>query len=56
MRQITKDEILSCTVNDIRGLSGYVKKVLDKNNICVIGGSGAIEAESGVFTVTEELL
>lgn len=56
MRQITKDEILSCTVNDIRGLSGYVKKVLDKNNICVIGGSGAIEAESDVFTVTEELL
>ncbi len=53
--QKERDEILSCTSSDIRGLHRYIMKMHDDECICVIGGEEEIEKEKYIFTTTEPL-
>jgi len=41
--QKERDEILSCDVNTIRGLSAYLKAVIDQGYLCVIGSENKVE-------------
>ena len=53
--QKERDEILSCTAEDIRALDRYIEKIRDDECICVIGGEEEIEKEKGIFDRTEPL-
>ncbi|MBQ9388530.1 MAG: insulinase family protein [Lachnospiraceae bacterium] len=55
-RQKTRDEILSCTADDIRALAPFVKNAINKNQICVVGGAGSIDGAAEEFSAVEELL
>ena len=50
MRQQTRDEVLNLTNDDLKQLGKVVRDVLSDNYLCVVGGSGAIEANKAVFT------
>lgn len=50
MRQQTRDEVLNLTNDDLKQLGKVVRDVLIDNYLCVVGGSGAIEANKAVFT------
>lgn len=50
MRQQTRDEVLNLTNDGLKQLGKVVRDVLSDNYLCVVGGSGAIEANKAVFT------
>lgn len=50
-----RDEILSTTVEDIRGYADMIDEVLKKNNICVIGEETKIKSEKSLFNTIENL-
>ena len=53
--QKERDEILSCTDDDIRSLSEYISCITDNECICVLGGEEEIEKEKEIFTKREPL-
>ncbi len=53
--QKERDEILSADVNTIRGLSCYIKTVLDQNNICVIGAENKVDECKDLFKEVKNL-
>lgn len=53
--QKERDEILSCTDDDIRSLSGYISCIKDNECICVLGGEEEIDKEKDLFTKREPL-
>ncbi|MCI1727761.1 MAG: insulinase family protein [Lachnospiraceae bacterium] len=55
-RQKERDEVLSCTDEDIRKLAPIVAEVLKDRNICVIGSAAMIRKEKKRFLHTESLL
>ena len=49
--QLAKErrEVLSTTVEDIRKLAPLVRKAMEQNNICVVGGKTSIEKDKELF-------
>ena len=55
MRQQTRDEILNLTNDDLRKLGQVVRDTLSDNYLCVVGGSGAIEANKDLFKAVKHI-
>lgn len=53
--QKIRDEILSCDVEDIRGLASYLEKIISTGCICCVGGEDMIEESKDLFDKTEFL-
>jgi hypothetical protein len=53
--QKERDELLSCTKEDIRVLAGYVDALIDEKAVCVVGNSQAIDENKGMFMEVEQL-
>ena len=53
--QKEREEALACTPETLRGLSPYVRAVLEQNNFCVFGSVSGIDADSDLFLHTEML-
>ena len=51
----TRHEVLSTTVEDIQSLAPLVKKITDRNNICVVGSKSAVEKSKDLFKEIKEL-
>ena len=56
MLQKERDQVLEAAPEDIRGLSGLVKAVMDQGNLCVVGSETAVEENAGLFGTVENLL
>ncbi len=54
--QRDRDEVLSCTQEDIRALAGYMDVILGQEAVCVIGNSQAIEENKELFSGVENLI
>ena len=54
--QRDRDEVLSCTQEDIRALAGYMDAILGQEAVCVIGNSQAIEENKELFSGVENLI
>ena len=50
-----REEVLSCTVADIRKLADYIQAILDENAICVLGNEGLMKKEEELFHTLEPL-
>ena len=48
-RQKARDEILSCSMEDIRDLAERIKAAFEKEYICVVGAEGKIKENEGLF-------
>lgn len=48
--QKERDEILSCSKEDIRGLSRYVKAILDCDAVCVVGNEEKLKENAEIFS------
>ena len=55
MRQQIRDEILNLTNDDLRKLGQVVRDTLSDNYLCVVGGSGAIEANRDLFKAVKHI-
>ncbi len=55
MQQQERSQILDVTQEDIRGLAGILKALLDTGALCVIGNEQQIKAEEGMFMTTQNL-
>ncbi len=49
MMQQVRDEILACTVEDIRALAPHMKAILESDQRCVVGNAGKIEEAKELF-------
>ena len=47
--QKTRNEILACSVEDIRALAGYIETILNKGAVCVVGNEEKIGADAALF-------
>lgn len=54
--QRTRNEILSCTREDIRSLASYLKVAFENNYVCVIGAEGKINDNKNLFEKIENLI
>lgn len=54
-KQKERDEILSCTAEDIRGYAGHIRAILADNALCTIGSASGIEKEGRMFRSVREL-
>ena len=50
-----REEVLSCTVADIRRLADYIQAILDENAICVLGNEALMKKEEKLFNTLEPL-
>ena len=50
-----REEVLSCTVEDIRKLSDYIRAILDEKAICVLGNEALLKKEEDLFETLEPL-
>ena len=55
MLQKERDEILSATAEDIRGLSAYIKAFMEDDCLCVVGNAGKLKQEEKLFKKLENL-
>lgn len=55
-RQKERDQILSCTAEDVRSLSKAMKAVIDQNHISVVGTGSMIREAGDLFDVIRPLL
>ena len=55
-RQLERDQILSCTQEDIRALKDAVAAVIAQNNISVVGNAGMIREAGDLFDTVRPLL
>ncbi len=55
-RQKIRDEILSCTCEDIRALAGHIEAAFRKENVCVIGSEGKINENKELFNEIKNLV
>ena len=55
MMQQERDEVLSCTQEDIRALAPIVRAVLETGSLCAIGNEEKIEADKELFKETKNL-
>ena len=56
MRQKERDEVIGCSEEDIRALAPAIRGVIEKWQICTVGGSAAIERAAELFDKVENLL
>ncbi len=50
-----REEVLSCTVADIRKLADYIQAILDEEAICVLGNEALLKKEKELFGTLEPL-
>ena len=50
-----REEVLSCTVADIRKLADYIQAILDENAICVLGNEALLKKEEDLFDTLKPL-
>ena len=55
-RQKVRDEMLSCTKEDIRALADYVKAAFEEEHICVIGSENKIKENADLFNTVSNLI
>ena len=55
MAQKERDEVLSCNVEVIRGLSRYAEAIKDSSYICAVGSEEKIKNASDIFKTTRTL-
>lgn len=55
MLQKERDELLSATQEDMRGLAEYIEAFVTENHLCVVGNAEKIKEEDGLFMHTENL-
>ncbi|MDE7205845.1 MAG: insulinase family protein, partial [Lachnospiraceae bacterium] len=53
--QKERDELLSCTQEDIRALAGFVDAIIAQNAVCVVGNGQSIEENKEMFMGVENL-
>ena len=53
--QQERDEVLSCTLQDIKNCSAYIRALLDTGSMCTIGNEGQIEKEQALFKSVRDL-
>lgn len=44
-----REEVLNCTVEDIRKLADHIQAILDENAVCVIGNESLLKKEEDLF-------
>ena len=54
--QKERDELLSCSDENIRSLKAYIENALKDENICVVGTQSKVEACRELFGSTENLI
>ena len=47
--QETRDQVLACSIEDIRKLATVIKAVTESGSVCVIGNEQHIQEDSGIF-------
>lgn len=50
-----REEVLSCTVEDIRKLADYIQAILDTDAICVVGNEALLKKEEALFGTLKPL-
>lgn len=50
-----RQEVLSCTVEEIRKLSVYIQAILEEHAICVLGNEALLKKEKALFDTLEPL-
>ena len=50
-----REEVLSCTVEDIRRLAAHIQAILDEEAICVLGNEALLKKEETLFNTLEPL-
>ena len=53
--QKERDELLSCTQEDIRALAGFLDAIIGQEAVCVVGNSQSIEENRELFMNVENL-
>lgn len=53
--QRAREEIIDCSVEDIRALATGMRKALAMNNLCVVGGESKIEEDKDLFLNVEKI-
>ena len=53
--QRVREEIIDCTVQDIRDLAEPMRRALDMNELCVVGGESKIEEDKDLFLNVEKI-
>jgi hypothetical protein len=53
--QRERDEVLSCSLEDIRSLAPVMRAVADSSNLCVIGNEQHIAQEEKLFASIQPL-
>jgi len=56
MKQQRRDELLSTTLEDLRGFAPLFEKIRDNGKICVLGGEEKIKASEPLFDQVEKLI
>jgi len=55
MVQKERDEVLSATLSDIRGLAEYIRAFMEEDYLCVVGNAQKLKAEEDKFMKIENL-
>lgn len=55
-RQRGRNQILSCTLEEVRSYGEMLTKIMAENNLCTIGSASKIESEKDCFNKVESLL
>ena len=53
--QKERDQVLNCTVEDIRTLAGHIRAFMSDNALCVVGNADKVIAAKALFDRTEQL-
>ena len=53
--QKERDQVLNCSLEDIRGLAPVLRPVTDSDNLCVIGNEQHISEEKELFASVQPL-
>ncbi len=51
-----REEVLNCTVEDIRKLADHIQAILDEEAICVVGNEALLKKEKELFDILEPLV
>ena len=53
--QRERQQVLSCTQEEIRGMSAYIEAFLDDGVLCVVGSAKKLKEEETLFDTLEPL-
>ncbi len=56
LRQQDRQQVIHCTVEDLRNLSGHMEAILQQNQICAVGNATKLEQSRENFICVEPLL